>query len=660
MAENAPVEVTKLETIKSAIKKLASDASEEDVILYVDHDITMVLSSPEEILDVFQSIGSRILASADTTACLYDTVYQTYNETKRYPNFAGFIGYAKDLASTLLKSTSAISVSDLLTQAYGDEIERERLGLGLDVESKIFHTVNSNSAKVDLKLTLSKDGVYLFPTLTTKPPSSRPVHVLQTNLCKSGNSYTYLNGLASYLTPTLPEDKLSLPEDDDDELPTIGMSIFIERPTPFMEEFFINIEDLDYPKDKIHLFIHNQFKYNTKHVEKFLEKNGRLYLSMKYIKPKERLKEWAARKLAVSWAIEKGCDYWFSLDSTAHLDEETTLRNLIETNKLIVSPMLCTNTDYLPNICNWWGSLSPDGFYEKSSDYDDIAEDRHKGVWNVPYVSAAYLIKSSILQNTATRPKFVLGMSEPDLAFAEHNRNRGIFMHVTNEIHSGHLVTNEHFETGHLHDELYQIFDNRFDWENRYIHPNYSLSLKPDFQPQEPCRDVFWFPIVTPRFAKEMIEEMENYGLWADGSVEARGDLYPTVDIQMHEIGFHKHFHEFLRAYISPLQEKVFPDYEVYPPKSDQAFVVRYTAEDQRELKPHFDESTYTLNIALNTPHKDFEGGGCRFNRFNCSVTDTRLGWGFVHPGQFTVSRNSNRTFLTFKVTPSNFLLAQA
>jgi hypothetical protein len=104
----------------------------------------------------------------------------------------------------------------------------------------------------------------------------------------------------------------------------------------------------------------------------------------------------------------------------------------------------------------------------------------------------------------------------------------------------------------------------------------------------------------------------------------------------MNEIGFDVHFHEFLRLYVSPLQEKCFKDYDVYPPKTEQAFVVRYSAEDQRELKPHFDESTYTLNIALNTPHKDFEGGGCRFTRFNCSVVDTRLGWGFLHPGQFT------------------------
>jgi len=30
------------------------------------------------------------------------------------------------------------------------------------------------------------------------------------------------------------------------------------------------------------------------------------------------------------------------------------------------------------------------------------------------------------------------------------------------------------------------------------------------------------------------------------------------------------------------------------------------------------------------------QGGGCRFIRYNCSVTDTRLGWMLMHPGRLT------------------------
>lgn len=36
-------------------------------------------------------------------------------------------------------------------------------------------------------------------------------------------------------------------------------------------------------------------------------------------------------------------------------------------------------------------------------------------------------------------------------------------------------------------------------------------------------------------------------------------------------------------------------------------FVVRYRPDEQPSLRPHHDSSTYTINIALNTPHLDYE-----------------------------------------------------
>lgn len=40
-------------------------------------------------------------------------------------------------------------------------------------------------------------------------------------------------------------------------LPAVCMGIFIEKPTPFLTEFFERIAQQDYPKDRIHLYIHN-------------------------------------------------------------------------------------------------------------------------------------------------------------------------------------------------------------------------------------------------------------------------------------------------------------------------------------------------------------------------------------------------------------------
>lgn len=36
-------------------------------------------------------------------------------------------------------------------------------------------------------------------------------------------------------------------------------------------------------------------------------------------------------------------------------------------------------------------------------------------------------------------------------------------------------------------------------------------------------------------------------------------------------------------------------------------FVVRYRPDEQPSLRPHHDSSTYTINIALNTPDVDYQ-----------------------------------------------------
>ena len=65
-------------------------------------------------------------------------------------------------------------------------------------------------------------------------------------------------------------------------------------------------------------------------------------------------------------------------------------------------------------------------------------------------------------------------------------------------------------------------------------------------------------------------------------------------------------------------------------------FVVRYKHDEQPSLRPHHDTAVYTINVALNHAGVDYEGGGCRFVRQDCSVQDTRKGWMLMHPGTLT------------------------
>ncbi|KAG0432622.1 hypothetical protein HPB47_020672 [Ixodes persulcatus] len=264
-----------------------------------------------------------------------------------------------------------------------------------------------------------------------------------------------------------------------------------------------------------------------------------------------------------------------------------------------------------------------------------------RGLWNVPFINAVYLINGTLLHSKDKFPSFISGLLDPDMAFCKNMREKGIFMYVTNMDTYGHLVNPETFDLKLKNPDFYEIYSNQMDWERRYIHENYSKVLEPDFKVDMPCPDVYWFPVVTDIFCRHMIEIMENFGQWSSGKNEderlAGGyENVPTRDIHMNQVNFEQHWLFFLREYIKPVQEKVFLGYFHDPPRAIMNFVVRYHPDEQYFLRPHHDSSTYTINIALNRPKIDYEGGGCNFLRYNCSVVDLKQGWSLMHPGRLT------------------------
>lgn len=76
------------------------------------------------------------------------------------------------------------------------------------------------------------------------------------------------------------------------------MAVFIEQPTPFLEEFLTQIEKVDYPKNKIHLFVHNNVEYHEEDIDKFYKTSSKKYLSAKRVKPSDFMSEAEARNVA--------------------------------------------------------------------------------------------------------------------------------------------------------------------------------------------------------------------------------------------------------------------------------------------------------------------------------------------------------------------------
>ncbi len=82
----------------------------------------------------------------------------------------------------------------------------------------------------------------------------------------------------------------------------------------------------------------------------------------------------------------------------------------------------------------------------------EIVQKNRIGVWNVPFISGAYLIKGELIRhpNEKSRPNFVHKLLDADMAFCANLREADVFFHVSNRANFGHLVDADDFKTNHV------------------------------------------------------------------------------------------------------------------------------------------------------------------------------------------------------------------
>lgn len=613
------------------------------IILFVDSYDVILAGGPEEILWKFARFKHRVVFSAEGF-CWPDQKlapkYPTVHSGKRYLNSGGFIGYAPEIYEIVSQWKLRDNDDDQLfyTLIYLDKADRTKYNITLDHKSRIFQNLNGAVEEVVLKFEKSRVRArnVAYDTLPVVIHGNGPTK-LQLNYL--GNyvptAWTYENGCG-----ICDDDLLYLADVPEEGMPLVYIGVFIEQATPFLEEFLERLATMNYPHTRLRLFIHNNVVYHEQHVERFWNRHRSLFPDLRIVGPEENLQHDQARTMAVEGCRKDPlCDYYFSIDSDVALSNPDTLRILIEENKSVIAPMLSRHGKLWSNF---WGALSPEGFYSRSEDYIDIVQAKRAGVWNVPYITQVYLIRGDVLRSRlAGVSLFKQEGADPDMIFCRAVRDQGVFMFVSNRDEFGRLVSTKNYNTSRLYPDMWQIFDNPLDWREKYIHENYSKIFEDGENiVEQPCPDVYWFPAFSERMCDELVETMEDFGEWSGGRHKderlAGGyENVPTVDIHMNQIQFEKEWLKFLKDYIVPVTEKLYPGY--YPKATAvMNFVVRYRPDEQPSLRPHHDSSTFTINIALNSKGKDYQGGGCRFVRYNCRVESPRKGWSFMHPGRLT------------------------
>lgn len=75
--------------------------------------------------------------------------------------------------------------------------------------------------------------------------------------------------------------------------------------------------------------------------------------------------------------VKRKCEYYFNVDSVAHIDNPHTLKLLVEQNRPVVAPLMIRPYQAWSNF---WGSLTSDGFYARSIDYMEIVQNKRRSV----------------------------------------------------------------------------------------------------------------------------------------------------------------------------------------------------------------------------------------------------------------------------------------
>lgn len=631
----------KVNLVKEALKSCKDN--KDQIIMFTDSYDVLFLSDVSNIIKKFLSFDARIVFSAELWIWPDSSLTNEFPEVKngyRFLNSGGFIGFC-DSVNTMLNSGESIEDIDddqlFYSKIYVDVQTRSSLNIKLDHRAEIFQ--NLFGAIDDVHL-LNVGNKYELSNIKF---NTKPCVLHGNGLSK----YVDFRTLGNYLAERWVTDKgckeceenvIKLEGLSMKDYPKVVIAIFINKPTPFFKEFLEKVFRQNYPKKKIFLFVHNAVQYHRIELEALLSQYEKKYAGIKLLQDSDDMDTISARYLAFNYCIQKECDFYLNVDSDAHLDNEETLVSLIQQNRSVVAPLL---TRPYKAWSNFWGALSKQGYYKRSFDYMDIVSFRRKGLWNVPYISSCYLINATVLRNPDLKPVYIDEDLDFDMSFCSDMRKKGVYLYVNNLQEFGHLTDLEGFDTSKTNPNVYELMRNRKDWEHAYLHSEYMGNFSPNRTHLQPCPDVYWFPIVSPRFCREFIEIMEAFGQWSDGSnqdsrLQGGYEAVPTRDIHMTQVGLNEQWLEFLRLYVTPLQEMIFIGYHHNPPKSLMNFVVRYKPDEQPSLKPHHDSSTYTINIALNNPHIDYEGGGCRFLRYNCAVTNMKLGWMLMHPGRLT------------------------
>lgn len=196
------------------------------------------------------------------------------------------------------------------------------------------------------------------------------------------------------------------------EHPKILIAILARDKEASLPLYLDCIKNLDYPKDKIFLYIRtNNNQDNTSEILKqFIEENKSDYANIEFDTTEEtdelnkhQHHDWnylrfkilgKIRNESLHKTLEYNCDFYFVADCDNFILPHT-LKKLASYNLPIVSPLLSNDQNTL--YANFHYDVDENGYYKENPAYSDIFSRTLVGIIKVKVVHCTYLVRADVI-----------------------------------------------------------------------------------------------------------------------------------------------------------------------------------------------------------------------------------------------------------------------
>lgn len=221
-----------------------------------------------------------------------------------------------------------------------------------------------------------------------------------------------------------------------------------------LREYLRCIEKLDYPKDRLILYIrtNNNSDETASILETWISECGDQYAKVHYdasdvVLETKYVTLGKIRQESILYAIKHDSHY-FVVDCDNFLLDETTLSEMANVRLPVVAPMLGR---YDHAFANYHHCVSDNGYYLDSPQYTWIRNYEIEGIFKVSVVNATYFISNDCLADA----KYMDGSKRHEyVIFSETMRKMRNFQYIDNRKMYGYLCaskTRKEFEESRLY-----------------------------------------------------------------------------------------------------------------------------------------------------------------------------------------------------------------